>query len=108
MPGAPMLLEPDDLGDDEYNSMDPAGSSPLVAWLASDEAGHITGQVIRAINDRIVLMNGWSNDRGLQRRETLGCDQARPDPVDRPVPHALPGFTMMVTVQHEGGLDAGQ
>ena len=60
MPGAPPLLEPDDLGDDEYNSMDPAGSSPLVAWLASDEADHVTGQVIRAINDRIVLMNGWS------------------------------------------------
>ena len=63
MPGAPPLLEPDDLGDDEYNSMDPAGSSPLVAWLASDEADHVTGQVIRAINDRIVLMNGWSETR---------------------------------------------
>ena len=60
MPGAPMLLEPDDLGDDEYNSMNPAGSSPLVAGLACDEADHITGQVIRAINDRIVMMNGWS------------------------------------------------
>jgi NAD(P)-dependent dehydrogenase (short-subunit alcohol dehydrogenase family) len=62
MPNAPKLLEPDDLDDDEYNPMDPAGSSPLVAWLASDEADHVTGQVIRALHDRIVLMSGWSEE----------------------------------------------
>jgi hypothetical protein len=39
--------------------MDPAGSSPLVAWLASDQAQHVTGQVIRAIHDKIHLMGGW-------------------------------------------------
>jgi len=39
--------------------MDPAGSSPLVAWLASDQAQHVTGQVIRAIHDKIYLMRGW-------------------------------------------------
>jgi len=63
MANAPQLLEPDDLGEDEYNPMDPAGSSPLVAWLASDEADHVTGQVIRALHDRIVLMGGWSEVR---------------------------------------------
>ena len=63
MPNAPKLIEPDELGEDEYDPMDPAGSSPLVAWLASDEADHVTGQVIRAINDRIVLMDGWSEAR---------------------------------------------
>lgn len=60
MPNAPKLIEPDDLAEDEYHPMDPAGSSPLVAWLASDEADHVTGQVIRALHDRIVLMSGWS------------------------------------------------
>ena len=34
--------------------------SPLVAWLASDEAQHVTGQVIRAVGDEIVSMKGWS------------------------------------------------
>ncbi|MEO5876983.1 MAG: SDR family NAD(P)-dependent oxidoreductase [Streptosporangiaceae bacterium] len=52
-------FEPDDLGEEEYHPMDPAGSSPLVAWLASDEAQHVTGQVIRVIHDRIHLMGGW-------------------------------------------------
>ena len=55
-------FEPDDLGPDDYHPMDPAGSSPLVAWLASDEAQHVTGQVIRAIHDKIYLMGGWTED----------------------------------------------
>ena len=69
MANAPKLLEPDDLAEDEYNPMDPAGSSPLVAWLASDEADHVTGQVIRALHDRIVLMSGWSEVREVSSGE---------------------------------------
>ncbi|MCU1644367.1 MAG: putative short-chain dehydrogenase/reductase [Nocardia sp.] len=52
-------FEADDLAPGEYHPMDPAGSSPLVAWLASDQAQHVTGQVIRAIHDKIYLMGGW-------------------------------------------------
>jgi NAD(P)-dependent dehydrogenase (short-subunit alcohol dehydrogenase family) len=52
-------FEPDELGEDEYHPMDPAGSSPLVAWLASDQAQYITGQVFRVIHDKIFLMKGW-------------------------------------------------
>ena len=37
----------------------PARSSPVVAWLASDEAQYVTGQVIRAIHDKLHLMGGW-------------------------------------------------
>jgi NAD(P)-dependent dehydrogenase (short-subunit alcohol dehydrogenase family) len=61
MPGAPEVIEPDELGEDDYNPMDPAGSSPLVAWLASDEAQHVTGQVIRAVGDDIIWMRGWTD-----------------------------------------------
>jgi NAD(P)-dependent dehydrogenase (short-subunit alcohol dehydrogenase family) len=60
MPGAPAVIEPEDVPDDEWNRMDPAVSSPLVAWLASDESQHITGQVIRAVAEDIVWMQGWS------------------------------------------------
>jgi NAD(P)-dependent dehydrogenase (short-subunit alcohol dehydrogenase family) len=61
MPGAPAVIEPDDLADDEWNPMDPAVSSPLVAWLASDEAQHVTGQVIRAVAEKIIWMRGWAD-----------------------------------------------
>jgi len=62
MGGGRQAFEPDSLAPGEYHPMDPAGSSPLVAWLASDESQHITGQVIRAIHDKIYLMGGWTED----------------------------------------------
>jgi hypothetical protein len=52
-------IEPDQLGEDDYHRMDPAGSSPLVAWLASDEAQYVTGQVFRVIYDNIYHMKPW-------------------------------------------------
>jgi len=61
MPNAPAVIEPDDVPEDEWNRMDPAVSSPLVAWLASDEADHVTGQVIRAVAENIILMKGWAD-----------------------------------------------
>lgn len=61
MPGAPAVIEPDDVPAEEWNRMDPAVSSPLVAWLASDESAHVTGQVIRAVAEDIILMKGWAN-----------------------------------------------
>lgn len=61
MPGAPAVIEPDEVATDEWNPMDPSVSSPLVAWLASDEAQHVTGQVIRAVAENIVWMKGWSD-----------------------------------------------
>lgn len=60
MPGAPTVIEADDIADDEWNRMDPAVSSPLVAWLASDESQMVTGQVIRAVAEDIVWMKGWA------------------------------------------------
>jgi NAD(P)-dependent dehydrogenase (short-subunit alcohol dehydrogenase family) len=62
MPGQQQAFEPDSLAAGEYHPMDPAGSSPLVAWQASDESQYVTGQVIRAIHDKIYLMGGWTED----------------------------------------------
>ena len=59
MPQAPPVVEPDEVPDDEWQPMDPANSSPLVAWLASDESQMINGQVLRAIHDRVIWMHGW-------------------------------------------------
>jgi len=61
MPNAPDVIEPDDLAEGDWNPMDPAVSSPVVAWLASDEARHVTGQVIRAVAQRLVWMKGWTD-----------------------------------------------
>ena len=60
---------PDDVPDDEWNRMDPSVSSPLVAWLASDEADHVTGQVIRAVAENIILMKGWADGPTINNGE---------------------------------------
>ena len=65
MPGAPAVIEADDVPEDEWNRMDPAVSSPLVAWLASDESQMVTGQVIRAVAEDIVWMQGWSEGASI-------------------------------------------
>ncbi len=66
IPGAGIeAKEPDEF--DEWNPMDPSLSSPVVAWLASDKAAHVTGQVIRAVKDEIVLMEGWSNGPSISK-----------------------------------------
>jgi NAD(P)-dependent dehydrogenase (short-subunit alcohol dehydrogenase family) len=54
------VKEPDELESGEYDPMNPANSAPMVAWLASDEALHVTGQVFRAVGHRITHYKPWS------------------------------------------------
>ena len=59
MPGAPAVIEPDEVPEDEWNRMDPAVSSPLVAWLCSDLARDVSGQVFAVSGKRIQLIQGF-------------------------------------------------
>jgi NAD(P)-dependent dehydrogenase (short-subunit alcohol dehydrogenase family) len=54
------VKEPDELESGDYDPMNPANSAPMVAWLASDEALHVTGQVFRAVGHRITHYQPWS------------------------------------------------
>ncbi|MFF1732164.1 SDR family NAD(P)-dependent oxidoreductase [Streptomyces sp. NPDC058247] len=60
MPGAEPALEPDERGEDEFDPMDPSLGSPVVAWLASPEAGHVSGQVVKAMAGNIEWLRGWT------------------------------------------------
>jgi NAD(P)-dependent dehydrogenase (short-subunit alcohol dehydrogenase family) len=51
--------EPDEYESEEFDRSNPAVSAPVVAWLASDEAAYVTGQVIRAVGDKLFLMKPW-------------------------------------------------
>lgn len=53
------VKEPDAYGANEYNRLNPANSAPMVAWLASDEAQHVTGQVFRAVGQTISHYEPW-------------------------------------------------
>jgi len=65
MPGMAAPVEADQRADDEFDPKDPTLSSPVVAWLASDEAAHVSGQVIRAMGEHLHLMHGWSEARTI-------------------------------------------
>jgi NAD(P)-dependent dehydrogenase (short-subunit alcohol dehydrogenase family) len=65
LPGMPTPREADEFPEDQFDPMDPAISSPLVAWLASNEAGHVSGQCIKALRDRIIWMRGWGEARSV-------------------------------------------
>jgi NAD(P)-dependent dehydrogenase (short-subunit alcohol dehydrogenase family) len=56
------VREPDEIPEDEFDPKDPSLCSPVVAWLASNEAGYVSGQVIRAMGEKIHLMGGWTED----------------------------------------------
>jgi NAD(P)-dependent dehydrogenase (short-subunit alcohol dehydrogenase family) len=57
IPGYGAAREPDEY--EGFDPMDPSISSPIVAWLASDEAAHVSGHVLRAVGETLILMEGW-------------------------------------------------
>ncbi|MGD9797386.1 MAG: SDR family NAD(P)-dependent oxidoreductase [Acidimicrobiia bacterium] len=63
--GATEVKEPDEYDPDGFDPLNPAMSSPVVAWLASDEASHVSGQCIRAMRSQIFLMQGWTEARTI-------------------------------------------
>jgi NAD(P)-dependent dehydrogenase (short-subunit alcohol dehydrogenase family) len=44
---------------EEFSKLNPGNSAPIVAWLASDESLHVTGQVFRAVGDEIAHYRPW-------------------------------------------------
>jgi NAD(P)-dependent dehydrogenase (short-subunit alcohol dehydrogenase family) len=50
------------LAEDSFDPLDPANSSPLVAYLASPASGWLTGQVLRVEGNRLRRLTGWTMD----------------------------------------------
>lgn len=80
VPGFVAAKEPDQY--EEFDALDPSISSPIVAWLASDEAAHVSGQVLRAIGETLILLDGWRygptarNGGARWRTESVGSIMA--------------------------------
>jgi NAD(P)-dependent dehydrogenase (short-subunit alcohol dehydrogenase family) len=43
-----------------FDPLDPKAASPVVAYLASEESGWISGQVLRIEGDTVIVMQGWT------------------------------------------------
>ena len=57
----------------EFNGMNPGNSAPMVAWLASDEAAHVTGQVFRAVGNTIAIYKPWALGEMLENKGKDGA-----------------------------------
>lgn len=55
--------------EDGFDAMHPANIAPLVAWLASEDAGDVSGRVFEVSGGRIVLSDGWRPGAELDKSE---------------------------------------
>jgi NAD(P)-dependent dehydrogenase (short-subunit alcohol dehydrogenase family) len=54
------VKEADEYADEDgFQRLNPGNSAPMVAWLASDQALHVTGQVFRAVGHKIGHYLPW-------------------------------------------------
>lgn len=65
-------------GEDKgWDRLDPANSSPVVAWLCSEEAGWLTGQVLRVDGNTVLRVGGYTIDASYPSKsgETLAIEE---------------------------------
>lgn len=59
LPGAgETVLEPDEY--EEYSPQDPGNVAPLIVWLASDQAAHVSGQTFLSIGSTVTHFHAWA------------------------------------------------
>ncbi|MEY2422779.1 MAG: hypothetical protein QOI95_2846 [Acidimicrobiaceae bacterium] len=64
---------------DAFDEWDPENIGPVVAWLASDDAADVTGQVFVVFGGRLHLMDGWTMVSEIEQGErwSVGAIAAR-------------------------------
>jgi len=56
----------------------PEDNSPVVAWLASEEAGDVTGRVIEIDGSKITVENGWAHGPSRDARARWDATEVGP------------------------------
>ena len=52
-----------------WDPLHPGNSSPLVAWLASEESGWLSGQVLQVLGNRVIRVHPWKGGERSQEGE---------------------------------------
>jgi NAD(P)-dependent dehydrogenase (short-subunit alcohol dehydrogenase family) len=53
---------------DAWHPLDPANASPVAAWLCSEEAGWLSGAVLRVDGNTVMRVRGWTVEGGYRSR----------------------------------------
>jgi hypothetical protein len=75
----------------EFDASDPGNIAPLVVWLASPQAAHVTGRVFSVRGGRIAVAEGWHAGPAAERGGRWDPAELGPvvtDLVDRAAPNA--------------------
>jgi NAD(P)-dependent dehydrogenase (short-subunit alcohol dehydrogenase family) len=93
-PDAPPPKNPEEYT--EFDPMNPGNSAPMVVWLASDEALHVTGQVFRAVGNNITHYRPWALGEGITSKSKEQWDPTEIGPaINATVFHSRhPGLQM--------------
>jgi NAD(P)-dependent dehydrogenase (short-subunit alcohol dehydrogenase family) len=59
---------------DAFDEWNPENIGPVVAWLASDDAADVTGQVFVVFGGRLHLMEGWTMVGEIEQGERWSVD----------------------------------
>jgi NAD(P)-dependent dehydrogenase (short-subunit alcohol dehydrogenase family) len=82
-------------GEGEFDAMDPANVSPLVAWLGSADSADVTGRMFEVEGGRISIADGWQHgpvaDKGARWDAGEVGDAVRKLLAEAPVPAAVYG-----------------
>jgi hypothetical protein len=55
-----------------WEPLDPANSSPVVAWLASPSSGWLSGAILRVDGNTVMRVRPWEIDTDVQYRSQSG------------------------------------
>ena len=62
---ADMMAAPTDRA--AFDAMDPGNVAPLVVWLGSPEAAHVTGRVFEVEGGSVAVADGWQHGRAVDK-----------------------------------------
>ena len=68
-----MMAPPDARG--AFDAMAPENVSPLVAWLASPQAAHVTGRLFEVEGGKVGLATGWQHGPSTDRGNRWDADE---------------------------------
>src|SRR5919197_394537 len=71
--GEGMMAPPEEEG--AFDQFAPENVAPLVAFLASDESAHITGQVFVVVGGMVQLMKPWTAGPSIDKGERWSVDE---------------------------------
>ena len=61
--------------DGSFDTYDPANVAPLIAWLVSEQSGHVTGKCFELYGGKLSIADGWRTGEVNDKGERWGANE---------------------------------